>query len=152
MPAVASSSRHPRPRQSSAPRTRWNVVIGGPATRAYGFMLDDECIGRWAPIIYEEIHDAKMPASDTEDGQAALMASCQMVTVTLPTKIYREFPNIPRLWRRMIPFSGEGYLFVLKDNRSRATRKAELDAADVEGIRRKLGLGARNPKWYDIPV
>ncbi|TFY71589.1 hypothetical protein EVG20_g1426 [Dentipellis fragilis] len=150
MLAVVSSSHQSR--KPSATRSRRNLIVAGTATRAYGFMLDRECIRHWAPIVYEEIYHAEMPVSDTEDGKATLRASCHMVTIMLPAKIYREFPSIPCLWRRMILFSGGRYLLVLKDNRSTATRTAQLDPEDVEGIRRKLDLGAQRPKWYDVPL
>ncbi|KAA1474776.1 hypothetical protein DENSPDRAFT_347649 [Dentipellis sp. KUC8613] len=150
MPAVASSFR--RSHQSSIARPRQSVRVEGTATRAYGFMVDREYIRQRAPIAYEEIYDAEMPVSDSEDGKATLRASCHMVTVMLPTKVYRQFPSIPRLWRRMILFSGGRYLLVLKDNRSTATRAVELDLKDVEGIKEMLNLGEREPRWYDIPT
>ncbi|TFY71593.1 hypothetical protein EVG20_g1428 [Dentipellis fragilis] len=147
MRAVTSSSR-----QRSSSHHGWNVIVGGPATRVYAFVIDTERINHWAAIIYEEIHGVKLPAQTTKDGEIAFSASCSMVPTTLPLKIYREFPSIPRLWHRMILLPNcEGYLLVLKDNRSTATRTAQLDPDDVEGIKRKLDLGKQRPKWYHVP-
>ncbi|TFY50946.1 hypothetical protein EVG20_g11241 [Dentipellis fragilis] len=52
----------------------------------------------------------------------------------------------------MILFPGGRYLLVLKDNRSTATRTAQLDPEDVEGIRRKLNLGVQRPKVVSYPA
>ncbi|TFY71584.1 hypothetical protein EVG20_g1423 [Dentipellis fragilis] len=148
MPAVASSSR-----QRSPSRPGWSIIVKGPATRAYGFILNQECIHYWAPIFYEEIHHTPMPKPTAKNFKSKLRASCSMVTLMLPLKMYKEFPSIPRLWRRLILFpSGEGYLFVLKDNRTMDTTNTELDPQDVEGIKKRLRLGEQSPKWYDIPT
>ncbi|TFY71588.1 hypothetical protein EVG20_g1427 [Dentipellis fragilis] len=140
------------PREQSANCPGWNIIVGGPATHVYGFLLNQECIHHWAPIIYEEIHRAKMPSATSKNFQSKFRASCSMVTLMLPLKIYREFPSVLRLWRRLILFYDEGYLLVLKDNRTTATRTAELDPDDLEGIRRKLNLGSQRPKWHRIPL
>ncbi|KAA1474775.1 hypothetical protein DENSPDRAFT_841403 [Dentipellis sp. KUC8613] len=147
MPAVASSSRQ-RP---SHPR--WNVIVGGPATHVYSFVINNKCIDHWAGIIYEELHGTKLPPQTTKGGRTAYMASCSMVSTTLPTRIYREFPSIPRLWQRMILLPNcDGYLLVLKDNRTPATTTTKLDPKDVQGIREKLNLGKQRPRWRPIPL
>ncbi|RPD57789.1 hypothetical protein L226DRAFT_537589 [Lentinus tigrinus ALCF2SS1-7] len=152
-PAMTKTSRSP---SSSRPRAKrvMKISVESPATRGYGFMLDDGCLRHWAKIIYEEVYGSdilsKMTAKEAEE---AIDLGLAVAPSVILQKVYRQFPRIPRLRRRLAlvdPDEGR-YVVVLKDNSSQAALSATISPEDVEGVRKMLDLGEQKPRWHYLP-
>ncbi|RPD52752.1 hypothetical protein L226DRAFT_541026 [Lentinus tigrinus ALCF2SS1-7] len=150
---MATTSRLP---SSSRPRAKRTVkiVVESPATRGYGFMLDDGCLRHWAKIIYEETYGADALSKMTpKEAEEAIDLGLAVAPSVILHKVYRQFPGIPRLRRRLAlvdPDEGK-YVVVLKDNGTSAALNMKIAPEDVEGVRKMLDLGEQQPRWHYLP-
>ncbi|KAI0747637.1 hypothetical protein C8Q80DRAFT_1120340 [Daedaleopsis nitida] len=126
-------------------------------TAAFGFILDNECRRRWAHYLLQLSEDAdevfKLPPDEFED---ELEGSKLTVPTLLPIIIYFAIPELPRIRNRMLPVEKAGaisppWIFILRDNGTRANMTAPLDPDLIEQVKVKLGVEEQEPKWYRIP-
>ncbi|KAI9064587.1 hypothetical protein FKP32DRAFT_586001 [Trametes sanguinea] len=127
---------------------------------AYGFILNAAERRRWAcwfgklvdPNFEETM--SKLPAEEVEGEMMDLMGVAQNM---LPSLIYAEFPNVPRLRNRLLPVRNGGrvsqhFLFVLRDDVSWQTANAPLDPDEVKAIAKRLGVPDQEAAWYRIDL
>ncbi|RPD57785.1 hypothetical protein L226DRAFT_615142 [Lentinus tigrinus ALCF2SS1-7] len=147
----------PRTTSFTRPRAKRAMKISvqpGPATCGYGFIIDHDCLRRWAKIIYGELFGpdslSSMPA---EEAEITIQAAYSTTASMIPLKVYKGFPRIPRLRRRLALMNPaqRRYLLVLQDNSSQAALSAAITSEDLDGVRRMLGLGGQKPRWYHLP-
>ncbi|RPD57805.1 hypothetical protein L226DRAFT_573505 [Lentinus tigrinus ALCF2SS1-7] len=146
-----------RTTSSPCPRAKRVMKISvqpAPATCGYGFIIDYNCLRHWAKILYGELFGPDALSSmTTEEAEKSIRASLPVASSSIPRKVYKQFPRIPRLRHRLALISPEQrrYLLVLKDNSSEAALSTTITPEDLDGVRQMLGLGEQKPKWYRLP-
>ena len=141
-------------RPASAPSKGWRLSIHTPADHAYGFIIDMDCLRRWAKVIHEKAYGPeKLASMSPEDAQRVLEASRGYTSVALQNSVYRTLPHTPRLYHRLVLLSpaNEQWLLVLKDNSSHAAITAKITPEDIESLKKLIGLGEQRPLWYRLP-
>ncbi|RPD52766.1 hypothetical protein L226DRAFT_617758 [Lentinus tigrinus ALCF2SS1-7] len=146
-----------RTHSSPFPRAKRVMKISvqpGPATCGYGFIIDYDCLRRWAKVLYGELFGPDALSSMTsEEAEKKIKTALTLATSVLPRKIYQQFPRIPRLRHRLALMNPgqRRYLLVLKDNSSQKVLSTTITPEDLDGVRKMLGLGEQKPRWYRLP-
>ncbi len=144
---------------SSLPRTRTHPIKTRPdpePTLAFGFVLDYQCRLRWAKYFLNECQKNK-PSKFTPE-QFKERRSCLMLAIntTLPDRVYRALPDLPRLRRRLLPIEDGGlvynrWVFALRDNSTSRNLHSPLTQEDIAAVRKELGLeDDQQPRWVPI--
>ena len=147
MTTATQADRSPHIRPTCNPRQ------GPDVTRAYGFILDRECISRWTAICHERRTGVKPSSLSPEEEQEIIRSGFPVTLNWMAGIVYIKVPSIPRLSRRIILMSGAArrYLFVLRDNSSFEARNAPVYPDDIEAVKTLLEL-KDDPGWYDVSI
>ena len=123
---------------------------------AFGFVLGPKCRMRWARWYHEMANGDELSTLPPEEVEEILEGGEMAIRSLLPGLIYSEFPNLPRLRRRLLPVAGkiepQFFLFVLRDDATWQGMNAPLKPEDVEAVGRRLGVGEQEPHWYRIAL
>ncbi|RDX50725.1 hypothetical protein OH76DRAFT_1482130 [Lentinus brumalis] len=165
--SIANPSSQPQPllmASDSEPPTPIDLRIYRPihaklrpaATHAFGFLLGPQIRRRWALWFYEHEYGDKLSTMTPEEADEEIEDFECITSTMLPSLLYILFPNLPRLRNRILPtvdghLVPKHYVFVLRDNATRAGLNAKLNPEDIGGLRKKLGLAQdQQPDWYRI--
>ncbi|RPD57270.1 hypothetical protein L226DRAFT_536574 [Lentinus tigrinus ALCF2SS1-7] len=134
---------------SDFPKEVDEIVPQGPRpTRAYGIIIDQECIRRRAMILLKE--EGQDPAQmDPKELRKTMM---DFTVTTISDDVYYEVPGLPRFRRNLILMDGSKgtYLLVFKDDSSYVAMKSHLDPEDVKKAKKFLGLHRQAAKWHNV--
>ncbi|KAI0738792.1 hypothetical protein C8Q80DRAFT_1275028 [Daedaleopsis nitida] len=136
-------------------RSKVAAIPQGPnPTRAFGYILYYDCLKVWAARFYEELHGVKVSSLPEAEHEEALSSMIGTAVYSIPMKVYRRVPGLPRLRRRIILMEGSTmtYMFVLKDDSSLAALKAKVSEEDLKKMAEVLGVGDQKPNWYRVSV
>ena len=130
---------------------KW-VAQGSSPTRAYGVLLDEECLLRWGKVIHEQMYGTPLSNLSPEEERRTLLCARIATLSEIAYMVYEAFPNIPPLRRNTILMNDAAgtWLLVFKDNSSHACLHAPLDPEDVKGAKKLLGLQRQAAKWYHV--
>ncbi|RPD60356.1 hypothetical protein L226DRAFT_574343 [Lentinus tigrinus ALCF2SS1-7] len=121
---------------------------------AFGFLFDSECCRRWTRWYCELIYEDELPTMIPQEVEELLEDLESTCIRMLPSLIYHEFPNLPRLRNRLLPIVNRNdttkYLFVLRDDATWQGLNAPLDKELIEAVARRLGVAGQDPGWYKI--
>ncbi|RPD57261.1 hypothetical protein L226DRAFT_614341 [Lentinus tigrinus ALCF2SS1-7] len=149
--SVASSSLAPNTGDIyDVPRDK--IVPQGPRpTRAYGIIIDEECIHHRALILLKEEGQDPEQMTPTELRKAVRDMMAFTLT-TIPGDVYHEVPGLPRFRRNLLLMSeSQGtYLLVFKDDSSHYAMQSHLDPEDVKKAKVFLGLQRQAAKWHYV--
>ncbi|RPD57265.1 hypothetical protein L226DRAFT_561456 [Lentinus tigrinus ALCF2SS1-7] len=131
---------------------RDKIVPQGPRpTRAYGIIIDEECIRRRAIILLKE--EGQDPEQMTAKAlRKAIRDMMAFTLTTIPADVYRDVPGLPHFRRNLLLMSeSKGtYLLVFKDDSSCAAMQSHLDPEDVKKAKMFLGLQRQAAKWHYV--
>ena len=135
----------------SQPYTQ-SIAQGSSPTRAFGILLDQECLLRLGEAISERMCPGELSNMSPEEKRKTLLCARIATLSEIAYMVYEAFPNIPRLRRNTILMSDAAgtWLLVFKDNSSHACLHAPLDPEDVKGAKKLLGLQRQAAKWYHV--
>ena len=151
---IATTSSHHSLRQASVPSKGWRLSIHTPADYVYGFIIDMDCLRRWAKVFYDEAYGPeKLASMSPEEAKREIELARAYTSITLQKMVYRTLPHIPRLYHRLVLLSptNDHWLLVLKDNGSHAAITAKITPEDIESLKKLIGLGEQRPLWYRLP-
>ncbi|KAI0706240.1 hypothetical protein C8T65DRAFT_830386 [Cerioporus squamosus] len=139
--------------RARAPEFAARLHQGRSPSRALAVKLDaEDCIMRWAEILYEEVYPGQRSQMSPEEFREDIKDMRTLTVNYMAYRVYCEFPNVPRLGRAglLVPCPKLTWLFVFKDNSSHEVRHAPLDPVDVQGVKAFLGVKKQGAKWYDV--
>ena len=157
-PVASMSSSAPKPKATSKPQHDYSepdcVRQGRYPTRAYGILMDWECICRWGAMTYQRVYGEDTTKMTRRDRDKAILRVHGSTIHMLPLRVYLAIPTLPRLWRSTILMDEvkRTWLFVLKDNSSHEAMNIQLDKEDVKAVKAFLGLEHERAQWHHVSV
>ncbi|KAI0715751.1 hypothetical protein C8T65DRAFT_828529 [Cerioporus squamosus] len=151
--AAASTSSAPIPESSSGGSNK--CVPQGPSpTRAYGVLIDWQCVCRWSAPRYQRVYGQDTSQMSPRDRDMAILKVHASTIRMLPHQVYLEFPNLPRLMRSVILMDEvkRTWLFVFKDDSSHEALHTHIDPEDVKAVKKFLGLEHQRAKWHRVSL
>lgn len=121
-------------------------------TRAYGILLDGECIHRFGVQLYERVRPGQLAEMSPEEARKKVLNIRGATLSSIAHMVYNAFPNIPELRHNLILMNDVAgiWLLVLKDISSHSCANAYLDPEDVKGAKRMLGLQSQVARWHHV--
>ena len=152
--AASTSSPVPEPGPEAPVRPPRICIPQGPhPTRAYGVIVDWECMCRWGALSYKRFYgEDPMQMPRRERDKAILRVHGTTIRV-LPHRVYLAVPTLPRLERSLIYMgSSRQWLFVFRDNSSYESLHVHIDMEDVRAVKKFLGVEHERAQWYYVMV
>lgn len=130
------------------------VSQGRYPTRAYGVLLDRECMYRLGTQLYEEAYPGKLSKMSPKEARKAVFVIRSATLAEIPDMVYDAFPNLPQLPHSLVLLSdvNDRWLFIFKDNSSRSCSHAYVDPEDVKGAKKLLGVPGQVAQWHRVSV
>ncbi|RPD73081.1 hypothetical protein L226DRAFT_614338 [Lentinus tigrinus ALCF2SS1-7] len=121
-------------------------------TRAYGIIIDQECVRRRALILLKEFRGQDPEKMTPEELHKTLRSMMDFTLTTIPDDVYYEVPGLPRFRRNLLLMneSRGTFLLVFKDDSSYAAMQSHLDPEDVKKAKKFLGLQGQAAKWHNV--
>ena len=151
---ASTSSPIPEPGPEAPVRPPRICIPQGPhPTRAYGVIVDWECMCRWGALSYKRFYgEDPMQMPRRERDKAILRVHGTTIRV-LPHRVYLAVTTLPRLERSLIYMgSSRQWLFVFRDNSSYESLHVHIDMEDVRAVKKFLGVEHERAQWYYVMV